>query len=213
MDWVKEILNILATLVAISGLLSIPKLFSELSFIRKIDYDEWEKFKQREKEFDENTQLFEKEALLRTVGFLKNFTWKEYEFLKNLNFSLKLIKQLNKLKGKERLNLISDKFVIRNNFFDFSDSFESISLISFLFIFHYFFSTLIKSQSYISTYINFGQIGFFIFSIFSSFMIVVMLMYIFGTSRKIIIGFYSYKFIQEVIDKDDNLKNYFEFNS
>lgn len=139
MDWVKEILNILATLVAISGLLSIPKLFSELSFIRKIDYDEWEKFKQREKEFDENTQLFEKEALLRTVGFLKNFTWKEYEFLKNLNFSLKLIKQLNKLKGKERLNLISDKFVIRNNFFDFSDSFESISLISFLFIFHYFF--------------------------------------------------------------------------
>lgn len=100
MDWVKEILNILATLVAISGLLSIPKLFSELSFIRKIDYDEWEKFKQRAKEFDENTQLFEKEALLRTVGFLKNFTWNEFEFVMSGNLNLSEIKKINILMGR-----------------------------------------------------------------------------------------------------------------
>lgn len=116
MDWVKEGLSVLGLVLAlfVTGF-SIHKAYFELSFVRKRDFDEWEKFKQREKEFDEDTQLFEKEALLRTVGFLKNFTWGEYCRLKKYDIDLKSVKSINVLKKTNYINFDGLIFIIPKN--------------------------------------------------------------------------------------------------
>lgn len=192
------------TLIIIATSFGIYKAYFELSFVRKRDYDEWEQFKQRQDKIDKNTQLFEKEALLRTVNFLKNFSWYEYEFLMKLNLNLKLIKALNHLKGRNKIHIHSQKIYIHNNIFEYRIHIKDFMKIIFLF--------------YLIWY-NFMVYGFYILEenvnmriiVLSSAILVFILFFIAFHIYTIFNGILAYRFIRKNIQKNNELTDCFEF--
>lgn len=175
MDWVKEILNALGLFLTLFlTAFSIHKAYFELAFIRKRDFEEWEKFKQREKEFNENTQLFEKEALLRTVGFLNNFTWNVFEFVMSGNLNLSEIKKINILIGrgivafdlddKEFRVVFKNKLLKYIYFIKFYDIFIIVcALLSFFYLFRNISNENMPLNFFIMIFISI--LSFFIFEV------------------------------------------------
>lgn len=153
MDFLKNILFVISLL----GLIPIFKNYLDLKILnRKSDLDEYERFKKLKKDWGDNIMTFEQEVLLKSVGFLRNLSWYEFEFLFVRNVDLRTLKSFNFLVGKGliRFNVLDKKFEVKNyrgidryfSLMDFYDLFQILILC--FWIFYVFYDLLSKNTDF-----------------------------------------------------------------
>lgn len=150
--------------VAIGLINFLYQSMDRVSSFRKKDFEEWERFNECSKNFDDTTLRLEKDALLRTVGFLQSFTWKEYEYLRQKNISLNLLKSLHDLKYNKFLYFENDCFFIVSKkyaYFSLITISNILVLLSFLYSFGIFVLEVILRKNN-----QLGLLAMFYFIIF-----------------------------------------------
>lgn len=74
------------------------------------DLEQWKAFAENKQHINDDTPDFQKDLLLQSVGFLKYFTWQEYEFLCEKSVRLRELKALNALKNHRLTYFHQGKF-------------------------------------------------------------------------------------------------------
>lgn len=141
----------LIIMIVIGGTIQIYTLLDNIDKFKRKDFDEWVFFKQNWIENNyKDAKRFEQDCLIKTVGFLSNFTNKEVNFIIDKNISLINMKRLNYLFKKNLIILNNNGFLIPEMSYVYKKSLTLESV-----IFGVLFIILIVISMYLSITQNF----------------------------------------------------------